>query len=80
MSSPLITIRHATRDVQQALANNCWSVFHRAAATEAAPAPAPAPAAYRVSQARTRRGQFQVRYLQTGEWYLVAPADLLFQQ
>lgn len=76
MSSPLTTIRHATRDVQQALANNCWAVFHRAAATEAAPAPA----ACRVSQARTRRGQFQVRYLQTGQWHRVGPADLLFQQ
>ncbi|GAB3585527.1 hypothetical protein [Hymenobacter daeguensis] len=76
MSSPLSTIRHATRDVQQALANNCWAVFHQPAATEAAPAPA----AFRVSQARTRRGQFQVRYLQTGEWHQVAPADLLFQQ
>ncbi|SNR98732.1 hypothetical protein [Hymenobacter mucosus] len=76
MSSPLTTIRHATRDVQQALSNNCWAVYHRAVATEGSPAPE----ACRVSQARTLRGQFQVRYLQTGQWRSVAPADLLYQQ
>lgn len=76
MSSPLTTIKHSTREVQQALLNNCWAVFHRAASAEGEPAPE----ASRVFQARTQRGQFQVRYLKTGQWRNVAPADLLFQQ
>ena len=76
MSSPQTTIRHTTREVQQALSNNCWAVYHRVASIEAEPGPA----ASRVSQARTWRGQFQVRYLQTRHWHNVTPADLLFQQ
>lgn len=76
MSSPLTAIQHKTRAVQQALLNNCWNVYHQPAPTEGVPTPAAA----RVYQTRTQRGRFQVRYLKTGEWYDVAPADLLFQQ
>ncbi|SMB79347.1 hypothetical protein SAMN00120144_3115 [Hymenobacter roseosalivarius DSM 11622] len=76
MSSPQTAIRHTTREVQQALSNNCWGVYHRAVYAEGEPVPESS----RVFQTRTQRGQFQVRYLQTGQWHNVAPADLLFQQ
>ncbi|QNE42291.1 hypothetical protein F1C16_21950 (plasmid) [Hymenobacter sp. NBH84] len=76
MSSPLTTIKHTSRHVQQALLNNCWYVYHLAATVEGEPATEAA----RVYQARTKQGRFQVRHLKTGQWHDVAPADLLFQQ
>jgi len=75
MARPLATITHTTREVRRALASNCWYVYHRP--TPAGDNPAPAPA--RVTDARTQRGRFQVRDLQTGRWRDVAPADALYQ-
>ena len=76
MSSPLTTIKHKSREVQQALLNNCWYVYHQAAAMDGEPAPEAA----RVYQSRTQRGRFQVRYLKNGQWYDVGATDKLFQQ
>ena len=76
MSSPLTSLKHKSRDVQQALLNNCWYVYHLTAAVEGAPAPEAA----RIYQTRTQRGRLQVRHLKTGQWHEVILTDRLFQQ
>ena len=76
MANPLTKITHKTRDVCQALTNNCWQVYHQAAPVEGATPAAPA----RVYQARTQRGKFQVCHLASGKWHEVAPTDTLYQQ
>lgn len=75
MAIPLTTIAHTTREIRRALQSNCWYVYHRPAPAEDRPTPEPA----RVTDARTQRGRFQVRHLQTGWWRDVAPADTLYQ-
>lgn len=76
MASPLNKITHKTREVQQALQSNCWHVYHQAAPVDGATPVAPA----RIFQARTQRGQFQVRYLASGQWHRVGATDTLYQR
>ena len=76
MSSSLARIAHQTREVRQALTNNCWYVYHQAAPVDGAAPAAPA----RIYQARSQRGQFQVCHLASGQWHNVGPADTLYQQ
>jgi hypothetical protein len=76
MASPLTKIAHKTREVRQALTSNCWHVYHQATPVDGATPVAPA----RIYQARTQRGQFQVRHLVSGKWHNVGPTDTLYQQ
>lgn len=71
MASPLSKIPHTTRAIRAALRNNCWGTYmqipHEANG-------------FRITNARTYKGVFQVRAMVTDSWYKVWPSAVFFQK